>query len=90
LGGSWLNMAEAIQRIFKRRALAGQQPQSPDEIGTWFEQVARAWIQHPTPFVWHGRRRDRHRNQPRHRLGGTAAHTRQSLPPPPLPMTKMA
>jgi len=29
LGASWLNMAEAIQRILKRRALAGQHPQKP-------------------------------------------------------------
>lgn len=34
LGGSWLNMAESIQRILKRRALAGQHPQAPAEIGT--------------------------------------------------------
>jgi transposase len=54
LGGSWLNMAESIQRILKRRALAGQHPQSPAEIGTWFEQTAQAWNRQPTPFVWHG------------------------------------
>jgi hypothetical protein len=28
LGGSWLNMAESIQRILKRRTLDGQHPQS--------------------------------------------------------------
>ena len=33
LGGSWLNMAESIQRILKRRALDGQHPSSPAEIG---------------------------------------------------------
>jgi hypothetical protein len=33
LGGSWLSMAESIQRLLKRRALDGQQPQSPAEIG---------------------------------------------------------
>lgn len=32
LSGSYLNMAESIQRILKRRALDGQQPQSPQEI----------------------------------------------------------
>jgi hypothetical protein len=32
LSGSWLNMAESIQRILKRRALEGQQPQTPEEI----------------------------------------------------------
>jgi hypothetical protein len=26
VGGSWLNMAESIQRILKRRALDGQHP----------------------------------------------------------------
>src|SRR5664279_3209586 len=63
LGGSWLNMAESIQRILKRRALAGQHPQSPAEIGTWFEQTARAWNRQPTPFVWHGKRRQRRRKR---------------------------
>jgi len=32
LSGSWLNMAESIQRILKRRALEGQHPQTPEEI----------------------------------------------------------
>src|SRR5215212_3657238 len=32
LGGSWLNMAESVQRILKRRTLDGQHPQSPKEI----------------------------------------------------------
>src|SRR4051812_36826497 len=50
LGGSWLNMAESIQRILKRRALNGQHPESPAQIGAWFEQTARAWNQKPTPF----------------------------------------
>ena len=39
LGGSWLNMAESVQRILKRRTLDGQHPQSPKEIGTWFRSV---------------------------------------------------
>jgi hypothetical protein len=34
-------MAESIQCLLKRRALEGQQPQSPAEIGAWFEQTAR-------------------------------------------------
>jgi transposase InsO family protein len=50
LGGSWLNMAESIQRILKRRALAGQHPLSPAEIGSWFEQTARAWTASPHPL----------------------------------------
>jgi hypothetical protein len=30
LGGSWLNLAESLQRILVRRALAGETPSSPD------------------------------------------------------------
>jgi transposase len=82
LGGSWLNMAESIQRILKRRALDGHQPLSPAEIGAWFEQTAQAWNRQPTPFVWNGKRRQRRRQPPgdgRHRLGGSAAYTRRPL-----------
>ena len=32
LSGSWLNMAESIQRILVRRALTGETPSSPDDI----------------------------------------------------------
>ena len=81
LGGSWLNMAESIQRILKRRALEGQQPRTPAEIGAWFGQTARAWNRTPTPFVWNGKRRRRRRKGggDQHALGGSAAHTRQPL-----------
>jgi hypothetical protein len=34
LDGSWLNMAESIQRILKRRALEGSEPTTTDEIIT--------------------------------------------------------
>jgi transposase len=83
LGGSWLNMAESIQRILKRRTLDGQHPQSPNEIGTWFEQTAQAWNRQPTPFLWNGKRRQRRRKQPGHghAIGGSAAHTSQPLSP---------
>jgi hypothetical protein len=83
LGGSWLNMAESIQRILKRRTLDGQHPQSPTEIGTWFQQTAEAWNRHPTPFLWNGKRRQRRRKQGSdpHALGGSGAHTRQLLSP---------
>src|SRR6266487_1174720 len=47
LGGSWLNMAESIQRILKRRALDGQHPTTTDEIIAWLEAVGRAWNRHP-------------------------------------------
>jgi len=80
LGGSWLNMAESIQRILKRRALDGQHPSSPAEIGVWFEQTARAWNRQPTPFVWNGkRRRRRRRPDDGHPIGGSAAHTQRPL-----------
>jgi transposase len=82
LGGSWLNMAESIQRILKRRALSGQHPQSPAEIGAWFQQTACAWNQQPTSFVWNGKRRQRRRRQPGdgRAIGGSAAHTHRPLP----------
>jgi hypothetical protein len=85
VSGSWLNMAESIQRVLKRRALAGQQPHSPEEIGRWFEQTARGWNEQSTPFVWNGKRRQRRRRLPQdqiHRLGGSGAGTRQPLHPP--------
>jgi hypothetical protein len=41
LGGSWLNMAESIQRIIERRALEGQHPESPAEIIEWLEAATR-------------------------------------------------
>jgi hypothetical protein len=79
LGGSWLNMAESLQRILKRRALNGRQPQSPEEIIGWLEAVAGHWNQDPTPFVWGGKRRRRRERQRerRHRLGGSGAYTRK-------------
>jgi transposase len=81
LSSSWLNLAEAIQRILKRRALDGQHPHSPAEIGAWFEQTAQAWNRQPTPFVWNGKRRQRRRRpDDHHPVGGAAAHTRRSLP----------
>jgi transposase len=84
VGGSWLNMAESIQRVLKRRALAGQHPHSPEEIGHWFEQTARCWNAQPTPFVWNGKRRKRRRRSKDqiHRLGGSGACTRQPLSQP--------
>ncbi len=74
-------MAEAIQRILKRRGLDGQSPTRPAEIGTWFAQTAQAWNQHPTPFVWNGTRRKRRRNRPGdgHPVGGSAAFTLQPI-----------
>ena len=83
VAGSWLNMAESIQRVLKRRALAGQHPQSSAEIGSWFEQTARCWNAQPTPFVWNGKRRQRRRaTEQMHRVGGSGACTSQPLPQP--------
>jgi len=82
VGGSWLNMAESIERVLKRRALDGQHPHSPDEIGSWFEQTARAWNEQPTLFVWNGHRRQRrHRSCGGliHRLGGSGACTQRPI-----------
>jgi transposase len=83
LGGSWLNMAESIQRILKRRALEGQHPQSPAEIGGWFEQTARAWNRQPTPLSWNGKRRQRRRKRPGdgHPIGGSGAHAQYPVSP---------
>src|SRR5260221_2057889 len=52
LGGSWLNMAESVQRILVRRALAGQHPQQAQEVIDWLEQTVKGWNNKPTPFVW--------------------------------------
>jgi hypothetical protein len=77
VGGSWLNMAESIQRILKRRALDGQHPTTVSEIMAWFKAVARHWNAAPTAFEWGGRRAGRRRRQRerRHRVGGSGACT---------------
>jgi hypothetical protein len=81
LGGSWLNMAESIQRILKRRGLDGQHPRTPEEIIAWLEAAARGWNAAPTPFVWGGARwaRRRRGRERRHRLGGSGACTRTPI-----------
>jgi len=85
LGGSWLNMAESIQRILVRRGLAGQNPQSPKQIITWLEAVARYWNTDPTPFEWGGARAARRERycKRRHALGGSGACARRSIRPKP-------
>lgn len=82
VGGSWLNMAESLQRILKRRALDGQYPTDTARIITWFEAAARHWDASPTPFVWGGKRAARRRRQHehRHRLGGSGACSRVPVP----------
>jgi transposase len=73
LAGSWLNLAEAVQRILVRRALAGQHPQSADELIGWLEDTVAAWNEEPTPFVWGGKRRERRIRARQRRLGGSPA-----------------
>jgi hypothetical protein len=81
LSGSRLNLAESIQRILKRRALAGQHPQTPEQIMAWFEAVAGHWNKGPTPLVWGGKRKQRRdRQRPRrHRVGGAAGYTHRPV-----------
>jgi hypothetical protein len=82
LSGSWLNMAESIQRILVRRALAGETPRSPDDIIDWLEATARGWNADPTSFEWAGKRllRRRRSHQRHHRaLGGAGACTRRPI-----------
>ncbi len=79
LAGSWLNMAESVQRIIKRRALECQHPQTTDEIINLLEATVRGWNQEPTPFEWGGARAARRARsrQRRHALGGSGAYARR-------------
>lgn len=82
LGGSWLNMAESIQRILKRRALDGFYPQEVQTIIDRLETVARGWNGCPTPFIWNGKRRvrrQRARARQLHRLSGSGAATARPI-----------
>jgi hypothetical protein len=78
--GSWLNMAEAAQRILVPRALAGQHPQSTAEAITWLEETAAGWNRAPTPFVWAGKRHERRVRARQRRLGGAAARLAEHHP----------
>jgi hypothetical protein len=83
LGGSWMNMAESIQRILKQRALSGQHPQTPQQFIDWLETVAQVWNRHPTPFEWGGKRaarRQRARLRRQHQLGGSGAWAVSPIP----------
>jgi hypothetical protein len=75
LGGSWLNMAESMQRILVSRALSGQQPETPEQLITWLEATAHGWNACPTPFTWGGKRATRRQRarERRHHLGGSGA-----------------
>jgi hypothetical protein len=81
LGGSWLNMAESIQRIIVRRAVAGHHPHSTTDLKAWLAASVRGWNAAPTPFVWGGKRaarRQRARDR-RHALGGSGGYTRHPV-----------
>jgi len=81
LGGSWLNMAESIQRLLKRRALDGQSYASPQAIIHALEAVAAHWNQHPTPFIGSGQRRERRRTAtlPTYSLPASGASAARSV-----------
>ena len=81
LGGSWLNLAESVQRILVRRALAGQHPDTNLQMMAWLMASVRGWNAHPTPFVWGGKRAARrHRAwERRHTLGGAGGYTRRPI-----------
>jgi hypothetical protein len=82
LAGSWLNMAESLQRILGRRALAGQHPQTAQDIVDALEATAQARNADPTPFSWGGRRAARRvrARQRRHALAGSGACSARSFP----------
>ncbi len=85
LGGSWLNMAESVQRILARRALEGQHPHSAQQVMGWLAATVRGWNADPTPFAWGGKRqqrrwRARQRRHALYALGGSGAVTHQPLP----------
>jgi transposase len=73
IGGSWLNMAESVQRIIVPRALAGQHPRNAQQVIEWLEQTVTGWNQQPTPFVWNGKRRRRRERARMKRLAGSGA-----------------
>jgi hypothetical protein len=75
LAGSWLNMAESMQRILVSRALSGQQPEPPEPLIRWLETTASGWNACPTPFMWGGKRATRRQRarERRHHLGGSGA-----------------
>ncbi len=80
--GSWLNMAESVQRIIKRRALQGYHTYDVEILKQWLTDAVIGWNRHPTPFIWGGKRharRDRAYAR-RHRVGGSGATTAYVVP----------
>ena len=80
VGGSWLNMAESVQRIIVPRALAGQHPKNAQQVIDWLEQTVDGWNTKPTPFVWNGKRRRRRERAHLRRLAGSGAAIRVCNP----------
>lgn len=81
VAGSWLNLAEPIQRILKERGLSGTHPRIPLDIIKWLEAAARGWNRDPTPFEWGGKRKERRKRSKlrRERQGGSYGFTRRTL-----------
>jgi len=78
LSGSWLNMAESVQRIVVGRALAGQHPETAEQVIAWLEDTVAGWNAAPTPFVWGGKRHERRQRARQRRLGGSGAALAQT------------
>jgi hypothetical protein len=83
LGGSWLNMAESVQRVIVHRAIAGQHYKNSEELMEALGSVACGWNANPTPFIWGGKRKERRRraSERRHALGGSGACSDRPLIP---------
>ncbi len=81
IAGSWLNLAESVQRLLVRRALSGQHPENADQLKDWLAATGRGWNAAPTPFEWGGKRAARRaRSRARHHaLGGSGAWTRRPI-----------
>ncbi len=81
LSGSWLNLAESIQRIIVRRALDGHLPQSQDELITWLDDTVAGGDANPTPFTWQGKRYERRQRARQRRPGSppAAQHDPQAI-----------
>jgi len=77
IAGSWLNMAESVQRILVHRALTGHHPQTVGELMAWLAATVRGWNAEPTPFEWGGKRAQRRQRarERRHALGRSGAFT---------------
>lgn len=81
LAGSWLNMAESVQRIVVGRALAGQHPADAQQAMTWLAEAVVGWNADPTPFIWGGKRAARRARarERRHALPGSGAYSRRPI-----------